>query len=243
MLLSLKLACSFSCPGIALSAEPSAIDHQDVTLDIVAGLGGQQHGRAGKVGRQAPATYGNSVENCGGAHGVGTQSRRVVSGHVAGCDGVDVDALVGPLIRQGLGELSYGALGRGIAGDQDAALERKQRGGVDDFAVTLREHLAAGVLAEEPYAVEVGVDYCLPELFRVLGGGSAADSARVVDQNVDGAELLDRVVYEHLADCLVAHVAGPADELDAGLLYFFNRRFQDLVVIVQSYIRARLCKG
>src|ERR1019366_2115334 len=100
MLLSLKLACSFPCPGITLAAEPTAVDYQDVAL---------------------------------------------------------------------------------------------------------REHLAACVLAEEPYTVEIGVDYCLPEFFRVLGSGSAANGARVVDQDVDGAELLDRVVYEHLADGLVAY--------------------------------------
>jgi hypothetical protein len=40
MLLSLKLACSFPCPGITLAAEPTAVDYKDVALDIVAGLGG-----------------------------------------------------------------------------------------------------------------------------------------------------------------------------------------------------------
>ena len=95
--------CSFPCPapGVDLPAEPSAVDDQHVSLDIVAGVGGQQHRGAGKVGGQPPAAHREFCSRIAcGAHRIGAQSRRVVGGHVAGRDGVDVDALVGPLIGQ-----------------------------------------------------------------------------------------------------------------------------------------------
>ena len=64
----------------------------------------------------------------------------------------------------------------------------------------------------------------------------------VVDQNINASEGLDGVVHQLLADGLVADIAGARDVLDAGLLDLLDSRFQYIIVAMQGYIRACLCK-
>ena len=77
----------------------------------------------------------------------------------------------------------------------------------------------------------------------MLGCGSATDGAGVIDENVDGAEGLDRVIDQHVSDFLVADIARTADELDAGLFDFVYGRVQHRAVVVQGDICACLRKG
>ena len=97
-----------------------------------------------------------------------------------------------PLVGEGLGELHDAALRGGVAGHGDAALEREQRGDVDDLAaVAAVDHLAARGAAEAEHARQVDGDRFVPERVAVLGRRLAPDDAGVVDDDVDAAEALD----------------------------------------------------
>ena len=71
--------------------------------------------------------------------------------------------------------------------------------------------MAAGVLHEAEDAGEVDVDDGFPVFFRVDRRRGAANDAGVVDENVDGAEVLDGFFNEARADVGMAHVAGKRD--------------------------------
>jgi hypothetical protein len=71
--------------------------------------------------------------------------------------------------------------------------------------------MTAGVLCEAEDAGKVHVDDGFPVLFRVNGGRRAANDSGVVDQDVDGAEVLDGFFNQARADLSVAHVADESD--------------------------------
>ena len=185
-------------------------------MDIVAGGRCEKDDCAGKVFRLSPATGGNAIEDLACPHGVVLQGLSIVRGHVAGCNGVDVDAFGSPLIGEGLGELSYAALGRCIGGYPDATLKGEDRGNVDDFAGAFGQHVPAGELGEAEDAGEVDVDNRIPVFFGVVGGGRAADDAGVVDEDVDGAEVLDGFINKARADGGIAHIACQGNGFRAG---------------------------
>jgi hypothetical protein len=73
------------------------------------------------------------------------------------------------------------------------------------------------MLGEAEDTGEVDVDDRLPVFFGVIGGGRAADDAGVVDENVDGAEVLDGFFNEARADSGIADIAFQGNAFRAGL--------------------------
>src|SRR5271157_1096743 len=177
--------------GMKSPRHPTAIDHQHMAVQIIAGGGSQENGNAGEILGSTPAAGGDAVEDGAAAGGIGAQSGGIVGGHIAGSDGVDVDALGGPFIGERLGQLGDCAFGGGIGRDQDAALEGQQRSDVDNFAAALCEHVAAGQLAEAEDRVEIDLDDVGPIPGGIIHGRGAADDAGIVNEDVDGAEFAD----------------------------------------------------
>jgi hypothetical protein len=58
----------------------------------------------------------------------------------------------------------------------------------------------AGVLGEAKDTGEVDIDNRLPVFFGVIDGRRAADDTGVVDENVDGAEVMDGLFNKSGAD-------------------------------------------
>jgi hypothetical protein len=75
--------------------------------------------------------------------------------------------------------------------------------------------VAARELHEAKDARQVHADQRKPIFFGVLGGGSAANDSGIVDQYVDGAEVLDGFLDKARADGRVGYVADERDGLDA----------------------------
>jgi hypothetical protein len=71
--------------------------------------------------------------------------------------------------------------------------------------------VTARVLRETEDAREIDIDNSFPVFFRVLGGRRAANDARIVNENIDGAEVRDRLFDEAGADCGIAYVTGECD--------------------------------
>ena len=63
-----------------------------------------------------------------------------------------------PFVAERFGELAEGALGGGVGGDGEAALEGEEGAKVDDLASAEGHHVSAGSLAEEPDGLEVDVE-------------------------------------------------------------------------------------
>nr|BFE73888.1 hypothetical protein GCM10020092_071890 [Actinoplanes digitatis] len=99
-----------------------------------------------------------------------------------------------------------------------------RRGDVDDPAVAAVPH-AAGVehrAGHPEHAVEVGLDDVVPQFVGDVGGDAAPAAARVVDQDVDGAEAVDRGLDERLYRVLRPDVDDGAVDLEALLLQLLD---------------------
>lgn len=134
-------------------------------------LARQIHRRSLKVLGRPPSARGNSRADARQPLRIIQQRRVHVRLNVSRRNGVDRDALGRPLIGKRLCDLAHGALGRGVGGDCEAALEGEQRGEVDDAAATAGdggdgegEHFAAKVAAEREDGVEVDLDDLISEI-------------------------------------------------------------------------------
>ena len=123
------------------------------------------------------------------AGGVGAQRRGERRRDPARGDGVHADAVGGVGDGEGLGHLGDAALRRGIAGDEAAAEEGENRGGVDDRAAGLGEARARGG-AGPHRAGEVDVDDLGED--RRVELGAAADDAGAVDEQVEARQRGDQ---------------------------------------------------
>jgi hypothetical protein len=97
--------------SLASSApHPTSVDSQHRAMDVVGGCRGEKYCRALEISRSAPPVSWNTCKDSSAAHGVITQSPRVVSRNVSWRDCVDVDTARSPLIGEGLSQLPNAAL-------------------------------------------------------------------------------------------------------------------------------------
>src|SRR4051812_39692356 len=110
-----------------------------------------------------------------------------LGGDVAGCDGVDGDALAGGLLGEAHGQAEQAGFGGGVVGLADVAGLADDRADVDDAARSAVEH----VLQDRPRQVErarqVDLDDPVPVFDGHLADGLVQGDAGVVDQDVEAA--------------------------------------------------------
>src|ERR1700683_167879 len=94
----------------------------------------------------SPASGWDALQNLSCAFGILLERFGIVGVHVPRRNRIDVDALRGPFIGEGLGELANAAFGRSVRRHHDTALKREQRGDVNDFAAPALEHVPPRVL-------------------------------------------------------------------------------------------------
>src|SRR5580698_1001510 len=109
---------------------------------------------------------------------------------IAGRDGVDRDALLGVFLRQRLGEADHAGLGGRIVGLANLALLAVDRRDVDDAAEVALAHALDDVAGHVEDRGEVDADDLAPLLLGHAVQHRIAGDAGVVDQGVDGPELL-----------------------------------------------------
>src|SRR5436190_5837640 len=148
-----------------LPSHPAAINHQYFAVDVIACGRGKEDSRSREIGWFAPAASRNAFENLPITRFVLLQSPGVVGAHVTRRDGIDVNSLPGPLVRQGLRQLRDPALRSGVSRYGDPALERKQRSDVDDLAFTLRNHQPSGKLRQTKHRREIYLNHVRPVCF------------------------------------------------------------------------------
>ena len=141
-------------------------------------------------------------------------------GGVAGADGVDPDAAVGPLHGQAARQVDDGGLGRVVVGLQQPAVDDRagHRGDVDDRAATARQHRPRLGLAGQEDAGVVDVDHPLPLRQRHLLGGGGVGDAGAVDGEAERPEL-GLAYADGLGQAVgVGDVAGDGERPPAGRL-------------------------
>src|SRR5690606_8352734 len=142
----------------------------------------------------------------------------------AGGDRHDADAVAGELARRGQGERGDAALGGGVGGLADLALERGDRGGVDDhaalaFGVRLeRHHLGGGEAHQVERADQVDPDHQLElgQLHRAVAADDALGRGDpgAVDEDRGRAVRAARLGERMLGRRRIADVALQADGAD-----------------------------
>ena len=134
----------------------------------------------------------------------------------AGRERVDADPLAPrPLLGEVAREPDQAGLARGVGGlRQPTGGEPEDAGDVDDRAARL--HHLGRALRHPVAAVEVDVDHLAEVVGRLLGRGDGRPDAGVVDQHVDAAQVLHRLVDERLAAVGVRDVRAHGDGAPAG---------------------------
>ena len=115
-----------------------------------------------------------------------------VGQHVAGADGVGLDAVLGPFRRHGAGQHLDAALGHRVGRDGRAGQLAGQRADVDDLAAAARDHPPRRLAADHEGAGQVGLDHPAPVVGRELDHRLAQLDAGIVDEDVDRDALARR---------------------------------------------------
>src|SRR5687768_4447856 len=125
-------------------------------------------------------------------------------------DRVDPDSVADQILRQRAGEGGDRSLGRRIIEQAFRALVHRHRRAVDDRGAL--PEVRPGRLDHEEIAVEIGLEGALQLLLGdLLYLLVIMLLAGVVDEDVEPAELIDRLLHRALAEGLVADVAGNRD--------------------------------
>ena len=145
-----------------------------------------------EVFRLTPAASRNTAEDFSAALRVSPQRSRVISGHIAGSNRIDIDAMGREFVAHQPGQTHHGALSGSIGRNANAALEREQRGDVDDLAsAPLFDHLFGCGLAQEEDRALVDLDDFVPVPLAEFQQRRAADDAGVVQEDINAAQFLD----------------------------------------------------
>ena len=178
----------------AYLAHPAAIDKQRLARNVAGVIGGKEGDGLSDVGRRSRASQRDLRDHLGKNVGVvhhPAGHRRVDQ---AGMNAVDADAgwanLGGHVAREGFDGQLAGRIMRASGKD----LSRLDGTDVHDGALAaLRNQPPAEDLRGHPAALQVHVDHVLPLLVRQLQERDDGLDAGVVDQDVDGTELLPRL--------------------------------------------------
>ena len=137
-------------------------------------------------------------------------------------DGVDRDPLAGIFAGQGLGQADHARLGGRVVGLAEVADLAVHAGDVDHPAPAALGHLVDELLGHQEDAGEVGVDDLVPGLLGQFLERPVAVDARVVDQDVDAAEValdlgahrLDLLLHRDVVGVVLRLAAQAADAAD-----------------------------
>src|SRR6267154_2821616 len=124
-----------------------------------------------------------------------------------GGDAVDEDAGLRKFFAQGLGKRDNPRLGRAVGDRVRVAFLPGDRGDVDDATVLALHHVRGERAAAQELAGEVDAQHALPFLDWIVDGGQVqARDAGVVDEDVDLAEVGERLCRGTLDRGRVRHV-------------------------------------
>ena len=203
---------------------------------------GQEDRGADQFRRLTQTLHGDVGRHLGVDLGLGQELPGHVGHDQGRGDGVDLDAVLGPLRRERAGELVHAALAGGVGGAAHAGGHpAAHRGHVDDAAVLLRDHDPADGLASQERAEDVDAQDPLELLGGHLLGVEPRVGAGHVDEDVDLAELLHGLLGHVLHRRGVGEVGGDRHgRAPEGLDLLDRGRQMFGVEVVDHHVRAAL---
>lgn len=139
------------------------------------------------------AAFGGNGEAAGALeHGRGDAGQGVGlkgGGDVAGADGGGRDAGVAEFHAEAVGEGEQGGLGGGVEVEPGQGDHGGDGGDIDDGAVALGAEVGQGETGEVNGGVEVEFVEVLPGSFGKESRGGVGAGARIIDENVDAAQM------------------------------------------------------
>src|SRR5579859_1615502 len=216
----------------------AAVDRQRRAGDEAAVLGDQERDTARNLRRVAEAAD----------RDLGDDLLQHILGHrgdhvgvdIAGRDRVDGHAELGAFLRQRFGEAVDTGLGGGIVDLAVLAGLPVDRADVDDPSPAPRAHPREGRLGHVEATAEIGVDHRLPLLVGLLENGAVAGDAGIVNDDINGAEIVLDLLHAGEAGLMVAHV--PLVGGDAGLLGE-DLRLGVVAAIIGGHLQAHVTQG
>jgi hypothetical protein len=133
--------------------------------------------------------------------------------HIAGAHCIDGDAVFGNFERCRLGEAGNAVLGGDIGRLEGRRDQRMGRGDIDDAAPALRLHMRNGEARGVEGARQVDGDDRIPFLDRKFLDRRDELDARIVDEDIDAAELFCSRCHHAGDGCAIGHVGAVIDDL------------------------------
>src|ERR1017187_5659506 len=198
--------------------QEAAIDGDALAGDEAGAIGGQQDGGADQLIGAAETGHGGAQLELAAAFGAIEERGVDVGAEDAAGDGVDVDAIAGPLDGEAAGEREDGGFRRGVGGDLDQGDERVERRYINNAAAAMSGERRVEGLAGAEHAGEVDVEETVPLEFGDLLGGFAEDLAGGIEEDIDLAELGQDGVAKGVDGFAGGDIAGVAESLAASLL-------------------------
>src|SRR6266851_7786701 len=187
--------------------QPPAIHRQHMPVYVIASRRTQENRRPANIPRLSPASRRNSLQNLPAARRIVPQRRRIVRRHVPRSNGVHIDSLTRPFVRQRSRQLRDPALRRRICRHQNSPLKRKYRRNIHDLPrPPLLQHPLRRELRKPEHRREVHGDYLVPILRRVFRRRSPPNNPRIVHQNIDRPQLPHRLLDQFPANRCIRNI-------------------------------------
>lgn len=169
----------------SLSAHPTPVDDENLSINVQAGVACEEHSGSSKVFWSSPTTSGDPLGYLSKAHRIGEEAFIHIGGDVAWCDCVDLHVVLCPFVGKCLRQLTKSTFGSCVCGDGYSTLEGQERGKVDDLPSTFGNHMATRRLAQGPTRRKVRLDNIAPILFGKVYRWRSSLDPRTIDQDVD----------------------------------------------------------
>ena len=193
------------------AGKKTAIDDERLSCGEGRGFGGEIDGCAYELFGFAEAAHGRSEAKLLSAGCAVEQLCVEVGAEHAWGDGVDEDAVPGPLDGERARERDEGGFAGGVGCDLVQCHEGVERGDVDDAAIAAIEHVFAEDLAGAQGPGEISIEDVGPLRFVDEQGGCALDFSGTVDEDIDLAEGVESGRQKGVELIALAKIGGLAE--------------------------------
>src|SRR5258708_5696902 len=128
--------------GISERGGDTAVDVEDVTVDEVRRIAGQEHGGADQVLHVTPAARRRAADQPARELGIVDERLGQFGLEVAWSEPIDLDVVLAPVDRHAFGQHLHRALARCVGGNVRSAQLALHRADVDDLAATAIDQVA-----------------------------------------------------------------------------------------------------
>ena len=204
----------------------AAVEKDRLARHVVGRRRGQVHEQGPDLLEPSGAARGNVAQEPLAYAGVIERLGVHVGHEPAGGDRVDLHVVARPLDAQGARERDHAALGGGVRGVSGQARRAEHRGEIDDLARLLGDQPRGGRSAPVEHADQVHLDRAAELFGRHLGHRADVGDARVVHEDVEPSQPVDRALDQGFHLRVLGHVGRNREGAPAAPLDLVGRLFE-----------------